>query len=186
MHIADFSVGIFGANGIVGAGMPIANGVARHPIPSISFVIAVVIASFWAARGLSINSTMLETFDPSHPTVKSLHLVEDKPGILPIELSASRRADFRIRRVLKVGNFRFAKQQEAVLSRSRTSTFTATSIPIANSPRRSMNFLRTIYIRAEFGDQCRRRTAGRRFTIGLSRTTTASAVTQRDVGTESR
>jgi len=29
MHIADFTQGVYGANGIVGAGLPIANGVLR-------------------------------------------------------------------------------------------------------------------------------------------------------------
>lgn len=50
--------------------------------------IAVAGCSLWAARGMQINSQFIETYEPDHPTVQTIELVEEKlAGFLPLEIS---------------------------------------------------------------------------------------------------
>jgi predicted RND superfamily exporter protein len=76
--------------------------------------------SLWAARSVVVNSSTLETYDANHPTIQTLHSLEEHlSGLLPLELSLH--ADepglfYRPDIFRKVGELQqFARQQQAVL-----------------------------------------------------------------------
>ena len=97
-----------------------AAGVGRHPWPTLLLGVAVIAACLWGARGVRVNSSMIETYAEDHPTLQTLRLVENElGGLLPVEVSL--RAD-RAGRFLEPDTYRrvarfaeFARQQEGVL-----------------------------------------------------------------------
>ena len=83
------------------------------------FVLAAGLA-LWSARGVEINSSTLETYDENHPTLQTLHALEEHlSGLLPLEISL--RADepalfYRPDIFRKVAELQqFAREQKPVL-----------------------------------------------------------------------
>jgi predicted RND superfamily exporter protein len=76
--------------------------------------------SLWSARTVKINSSTLETYDKNHPTIQTLHALEEHlSGLLPLEISLE--ADqpglfYRPDIFRKVAELQqFARQQKPVL-----------------------------------------------------------------------
>jgi predicted RND superfamily exporter protein len=76
--------------------------------------------SLWFARNVRVNSTTLETYDKNHPTIQTLHALEEHlSGLLPLELSLHSNEPglfYRPDVFRKVAELQqFARQQKAVL-----------------------------------------------------------------------
>jgi predicted RND superfamily exporter protein len=62
--------------------------VARHSKTALAAGLLIVAGAFWVSRGLVVNSSMIETYEDDHPTIRAMRVVEAKlAGILPIEVS---------------------------------------------------------------------------------------------------
>ncbi len=94
--------------------------VARHPFKALVGAIVVLASACFVCRNVSVNSSMIETYDAEHPTIRTLQIIENKlGGMLPIEVSltadnSDRFLDPAVYR--NVAAFeRFALDQEGVL-----------------------------------------------------------------------
>lgn len=103
--------------GIVTAAADVVDG---HPKTTLCLAALAVAIMLWMARGVRVNSSMIETYSEDHPTLKSLRLVEERlGGLLPIEISLRADAPDRFlepdvyRRV--AGFEEFARRQDGVL-----------------------------------------------------------------------
>jgi predicted RND superfamily exporter protein len=97
-----------------------ADAVDRHPRTTLLIGAAGTALALWMARGVHVNSSMIETYGEDHPTLQSLRLVEEKlGGLLPIEVSlrAKQPGAYLTPDVYRrVAEFeRFARAQEGVL-----------------------------------------------------------------------
>lgn len=92
----------------------------RHPKTTLLFAAVTLGFMVWGARGVRVNASMIETYEPGHPTLQSLRLVEHKlGGLLPLEVSLQARDAQTLlepevyRRVKRLAEF--ARAQEGVL-----------------------------------------------------------------------
>jgi predicted RND superfamily exporter protein len=97
-----------------------ADAVDRHPRTTLLIGLAGTALALWMARGVHVNSSMIETYGEDHPTLQALRLVEEKlGGLLPIEVSLRARqpgAYLTPDVYRRVGEFeRFARSQDGVL-----------------------------------------------------------------------
>ena len=61
---------------------------ARHPYKALIGTAVVLAAACFTSRGVAVNSSMIETYDADHPTIRTLQIIESKlGGMLPIEVS---------------------------------------------------------------------------------------------------
>jgi len=69
------------------AAMRLSDTLDRHPWMAVSAAILLVIGSLVVSRNMRINSQMIETYDPGHPTLQTIRLVDaELSGLLPIEV----------------------------------------------------------------------------------------------------
>jgi hydrophobe/amphiphile efflux-3 (HAE3) family protein len=62
--------------------------IARRPWPALAASSLCVAAALWYGSGVVVNSHMVETFDPTHPTLRAMQLVEQGlGGFIPLEIS---------------------------------------------------------------------------------------------------
>ncbi len=94
--------------------------VTRRPWVVLFCSTALVVASLWAARGMVVNSHMMESYDGDHPTMEAMRLVENELGgfiSLDVSLTADRAGRFMepevYRRVARAQQF--ARKDPAVL-----------------------------------------------------------------------
>lgn len=97
-----------------------ADQVDSHPKFTLAIAIAVMAFMVWSSRTVRVNASMIETYEPEHPTLRTLRLVERTlGGLLPLEISlrADRPGQFLeseiYRRVKRLEEF--ARAQEGVL-----------------------------------------------------------------------
>ena len=94
--------------------------IVRWKWTTVAAFFAIAGLSIWRASGVEINSSTLETYDENHPTIQTLHTLEDRlSGLLPLEISLTvdnpdrfYQADI-YRKVAELQQF--AGQQKAVL-----------------------------------------------------------------------
>jgi len=61
---------------------------AKHPWLAMAGCGLLVAASLWSARGIEVNTYLIETYDEDQPTLQTLRLVEDElMGIVPLQIS---------------------------------------------------------------------------------------------------
>ncbi|MCH8856212.1 MAG: MMPL family transporter, partial [Proteobacteria bacterium] len=61
--------------------------VVRHPKTMLIFSLFAISVSLWMSRDIRVNSSTLEMYDESHPTVETMHVVDTKlGGLLPISV----------------------------------------------------------------------------------------------------
>jgi predicted RND superfamily exporter protein len=59
----------------------------RHPRLTLGLATIVLLSMVWMARNIRVNASMIETYEAGHPTLASLHLVEQElGGLLPLEV----------------------------------------------------------------------------------------------------
>ncbi len=96
----------------------------RRPKLTLVFTFVLMGLALFAARQVKINSYTLETYDPSHPTLKTIRLVERRlSGLFPLEIDLRTndpeqfyQADF-VRKLADVQRFA-ASQEDVVFERS--------------------------------------------------------------------
>lgn len=60
----------------------------RHPKSTLLVAVLVLAGMLWSARAVRVNASMIETYEPGHPTLESLQLVErELGGLLPLEVN---------------------------------------------------------------------------------------------------
>ena len=59
----------------------------RHPQATLLVAAMALGGMLWSARSVRVNASMIETYEPGHPTLESLRLVErELGGLLPLEV----------------------------------------------------------------------------------------------------
>ncbi len=60
---------------------------ALHPARVLIAGALLVAAAFWCGRSVTINSSMIETYDDDHPTIRNIRLIDEQlSGVLPLEI----------------------------------------------------------------------------------------------------
>ncbi len=94
--------------------------VTRHPKRILAASLVLMALAVWSARDVKINSYTLETYDPNHPTLSGIRVVEDRlSGLFPLEIELRTtnpeqvyQAEF-LQKLAEVQ--RFAQAEEAVV-----------------------------------------------------------------------